>query len=49
MPHQKVKDQREVPEFHFDFCFPGDEKEKETLTIRVVRERNQDFLPNLHR
>ena len=31
--------ERTQPEFHADFCFPGDEDKEKNLTVMVVRER----------
>ena len=39
MDHKRAVEQRNTIEFHMDFCFPGAEDEKETLTILVIRER----------
>ena len=38
-PHRQVQGERTLPEFHFDFCFPGGEEGEGTLTVLVVRER----------
>ena len=41
MDHAKPKaeDEKTQGEFHFDFCFPGDEDNKSNLTILGVKER----------
>ena len=39
MAHQKQSKERIVPEFHMDYCFPGDKDGVAPLTILVVRER----------
>ena len=40
MDHKRKKndDEQEIPEYHMDYCFPGDE-EGEKLTILVVVEK----------
>ena len=41
MPHTRsIKPNGEVPEFHFDFCFPGDEEPGKYITILVGRMRH---------
>lgn len=37
--HRKGKEEGNMPEFHVDFAFPGDEGEKGTLTMLVAKER----------
>ena len=40
--HKKMADkmEREMAEFHCDFCFPGDEDNKKNLIVLVMRERS---------
>ena len=42
MDHKRKKndDEQEIPEYHMDYCFPGDE-EGEKLTILVVIEKER--------
>ena len=42
LPHAAVKGKspQALPEFHFDWAFPGEEQPGETITILVGRQRN---------
>ncbi len=40
MDHRRSREDRDSIEFHMEFCFPGGESEKETLTVLVIRERS---------
>ena len=40
MSHARSQQEGDIPEFHIDWCFPGDEQAGNTLNVLVCRMRN---------
>ena len=44
LPHHKSKEDPLLPEFHMDYCFPGDEEGTSPMKVLVMRERTSRML-----